>query len=40
MGIDDLVKNMDKIQFQYSLGAEFDKRAIEVWQRAKAAAAH
>jgi spermidine/putrescine transport system substrate-binding protein len=40
MGIDDLVKNMDKIQFQYSLGADFDKRAIEVWERAKAAAAH
>jgi spermidine/putrescine transport system substrate-binding protein len=40
MGLDDLVKNMDKIQFQYSLGADFDKRAIEVWQRAKAAAAH
>jgi len=40
MGLDDLVKNMDKIQFQYNLGADFDKRAIEVGERAKAAAAH
>ena len=40
MGLDELVKNMDKIQFQYNLGADFDKRAIEVWERAKAAAAH
>ena len=40
MGLDDLVKNMDKIQFQYNLGADFDKRATEIWERAKAAAAH
>jgi hypothetical protein len=40
MGLDDLIKNMDKIQFQYSLGADFDKRASDVWERAKAAAAH
>jgi spermidine/putrescine transport system substrate-binding protein len=40
MGLDELVKNMDKIQFQYNLGADFDNKANEVWQRAKAAAAH
>ena len=38
MGLDDLVKNMDKIQFQYNLGADFDKRGIDVWEGAKAAA--
>ena len=31
-----LVANIDKIQFQYNLGADFDKRGIEVWERAKA----
>jgi len=39
MGIDELVKNLDNIQFQYNLGADFDKRAIEIWEAAKAAAA-
>jgi len=39
MDIDALVSNLDKIQFQYNLGADFDKRAIEVWERAKASAA-
>lgn len=39
MGLDDLVKNIDKIQFQRSLGADFDNRAIQVWNDAKAAAA-
>lgn len=39
MGLDELVKNMDKIQFQYNLGADFDKRAIDAWENAKAAAA-
>jgi len=39
MDLDALVANIDKIQFQYNLGADFDKRAIEVWERAKAAAA-
>jgi spermidine/putrescine transport system substrate-binding protein len=40
MGLDDLVKNMDKIQFQYGLGAGFDNRGIALWERAKAAMAH
>jgi spermidine/putrescine transport system substrate-binding protein len=40
MGLDELVKNMNKIQFEYNLGADFDNRAIEVWEHAKAAAAH
>jgi spermidine/putrescine transport system substrate-binding protein len=39
MGLNDLIPNMDKIQFQYNLGADFDNRAIEVWEKAKAAAA-
>ena len=39
MDLDALVSNLDKIQFQYNLGADFDKRAIEVWERAKASAA-
>lgn len=39
MDLDALVSSLDKIQFQHSLGAEFDKRAIELWERAKAAAA-
>jgi spermidine/putrescine transport system substrate-binding protein len=39
MGLDDLVKNIDKIQFQRNLGADFDNRAIQVWNDAKAAAA-
>ncbi|MCZ6860641.1 MAG: spermidine/putrescine ABC transporter substrate-binding protein [Alphaproteobacteria bacterium] len=38
MGLDDLVKNIDKIQFKYDLGADFTNRAAEVWERAKAAA--
>jgi len=38
MGLDGMVAGMDSIQFQYNLGAEFDKRAIEVWERAKASA--
>lgn len=38
MDIDSLVANLDKIQFQYNLGADFDKRAIEIWERAKASA--
>ncbi|CAN5556326.1 spermidine/putrescine ABC transporter substrate-binding protein [soil metagenome] len=37
MDIDALVANLDKIQFQYNLGADFDKRAIEIWEHAKAA---
>ena len=36
MDIDALVANIDKIQFQYNLGADFDKRGIEMWERAKA----
>jgi len=36
MDLDALVANIDKIQFQYNLGADFDKRGIEVWERAKA----
>jgi spermidine/putrescine transport system substrate-binding protein len=38
MDLDALVANIDKIQFQYNLGADFDKRAREMWERAKAAA--
>jgi spermidine/putrescine transport system substrate-binding protein len=40
MDLDALVSNLDKIQFQYNLGADFDKKAIEVWEKAKAASAH
>jgi spermidine/putrescine transport system substrate-binding protein len=36
MDLDALVANIDKIQFQYNLGADFDKRGIEIWERAKA----
>jgi spermidine/putrescine transport system substrate-binding protein len=36
MDIDALVANIDKIQFQYNLGADFDKHGIEMWERAKA----
>ena len=39
MDLDALVANIDKIQFQYNLGADFDKRGIEIWESAKAAAA-
>src|SRR5262249_12496415 len=39
MGLDDLVKNMDKIQFSYNLSADFSRRETELWQRAKAAVA-
>ena len=39
MDLDALVANIDKIQFQYNLGADFDAKAVEVWERAKAAAA-
>ena len=39
MDLDALVANIDKIQFQYNLGGDFDKRGIEVWERAKAAVA-
>jgi spermidine/putrescine transport system substrate-binding protein len=40
MGLDELVKNITKIRFEYNLGADFDNRAIQVWQHAKAAATH
>lgn len=36
MDLDSLVSNLDKIQFQYNLGADFDKKAISVWEKAKA----
>src|SRR5262245_4919944 len=36
MDIDALVANIDKIQFQYNLGADFDKHGIEMWEKAKA----
>lgn len=39
MDLDSLVTNIPKIQFQYNLGADFDNRAIEVWEKAKAAVA-
>jgi spermidine/putrescine transport system substrate-binding protein len=39
MDLDALVGNIEKIQFQYNLGADFDRRAVEVWERAKASAA-
>ena len=35
MDIDALVANLDKIQFQYNLGADFEKRGIELWEKAK-----
>lgn len=37
MDLDALVANIPNIQFQYNLGADFDKRALEIWERAKAA---
>ena len=37
MDIDALVSNLDKIQFQYNLGADFEKRGIELWEKAKTA---
>jgi spermidine/putrescine-binding protein len=39
MDLDTLVTNIPKIQFQYNLGADFDKRAIQIWEKAKAAVA-
>ena len=36
MDLDALVANLDKIQFQYNLGADFDKQGIDIWERAKA----
>lgn len=39
MNLDQMIANMDKIQFQYNLGADFDNRGIELWQKAKAAVA-
>ena len=39
MDLDALVSNLDKIQFQYNLGADFDKKGIEVWEKAKAGGA-
>jgi spermidine/putrescine transport system substrate-binding protein len=35
MDIDTLVTNIPKIQFQYNLGADFDNRAIQIWEKAK-----
>jgi spermidine/putrescine transport system substrate-binding protein len=39
MDLDTLVTNIPKIQFQYNLGADFDKRAIDIWEKAKATVA-
>jgi spermidine/putrescine transport system substrate-binding protein len=39
MELDTLVTNIPKIQFQYNLGADFDNRAIKIWEKAKAAVA-
>jgi spermidine/putrescine transport system substrate-binding protein len=39
MDLDTLVTNIPKIQFQYNLGADFDKRAIQIWEKAKATVA-
>lgn len=38
LGLDQLIANLDKIQFQYNLGADFDNRAAQIWEKAKAAA--
>jgi spermidine/putrescine transport system substrate-binding protein len=40
MDIDALVANLSKIQFQYNLGADFDNRGIQMWEKAKSAMAH
>lgn len=39
LGLEQLIANLDKIQFQYNLGQEFDSRATEMWERAKASVA-
>ncbi len=39
MDLDTLVTNIPKIQFQYNLGADFDNRAIQIWEKAKATVA-
>ena len=39
MDLDTLVANISKIQFQYNLGADFDKRAIAIWEKAKSTVA-
>jgi spermidine/putrescine transport system substrate-binding protein len=39
MDLESLVTNIPKIQFQYNLGADFDNRAIQIWEKAKAAVA-
>lgn len=39
MDLDTLVANISKIQFQYNLGADFDKRAIQIWEKAKSTVA-
>jgi spermidine/putrescine transport system substrate-binding protein len=35
LGLEEMVKNIDKIEFQRDLGADFNTRAIELWQKAK-----
>jgi spermidine/putrescine transport system substrate-binding protein len=39
MDLETLVANIPKIQFQYNLGADFDNRGIQIWEKAKAAVA-
>jgi spermidine/putrescine transport system substrate-binding protein len=39
MDLETLVTNIPKIQFQYNLGADFDNRGIQIWEKAKAAVA-
>jgi spermidine/putrescine transport system substrate-binding protein len=39
MDLEGLVANIPKIQFQHNLGADFDNRAVQIWEKAKAAVA-
>jgi spermidine/putrescine transport system substrate-binding protein len=39
MDLETLVTNIPKIQFQYNLGADFDNRGIQIWEKAKSAVA-
>ena len=36
LGVDDAEANLNRVQFQRNLGAAYEAKATEVWQKAKA----
>jgi spermidine/putrescine transport system substrate-binding protein len=38
LGIEEMSKHLDQITFQHDMGADFNNKAIEIWQKAKAQA--